>query len=348
MTAPKLVSTHLLFILLLLMANCRPLFSSEWRTVSLSARPLNIVENAGSFWVCGADQSISLSVDGGKTWTSKHTVKNGGLLLTLGFADKHFGYAAETGGAILITNDGGDTWTPRNAPSSIVYAASFSDPKHGIIQTPHTIYTTADGGATWNPVPIDLSSEDLEGFNYVLGVAAANSSNMAIVLSEGDSSVNAYRLLRTKDGGSKWTASDVPSTILNRLVAHDGEYWFAGAEVIEKDKPGGGYGVPVVMHSSDGEKWTRLPRWSKHEFSQCNLQGCLYWNGAGVLLPQAAPPKFWSFAPGDALTSKWAVAGGSICSVGSELRCAPVAETQTILLISIHLRRLPLRSRLPP
>jgi hypothetical protein len=34
-------------------------------------------------------------------------------------------------------------------------------------------------------------------------------------------------------------------------------------EVIEKDKPGGGYGVPLVMHSPDAEKWMHLPRWSK-------------------------------------------------------------------------------------
>jgi Photosynthesis system II assembly factor YCF48 len=330
MTAPTVGFRQLVLILVVLVLRCAPSFASEWRTVSLPARALNIMENNGSIWVCGADELIAVSADGGKTWTTKHTVKNGRLLLSLGFADKQFGYAAGTGSTILITNDGGDTWNPINVPSQTVYQASFSDQKHGIIQTPRTIYTTIDGGANWNPVQIDLSSEQLKGFNYVLTVLAADGNHMAIVLSEGNSSANAYKLLLTKDGGSTWNVSDIPSTGLNRLVAHDREYWFAGMEVIEKDKPGGGYGVPLVMHSPDGEKWTHLTRWSKHEFSECNSQGCLYWDGAGVQLPPATPPKFWSFAPEKAVTAKWAIADGSICSVGSDLRCTSVTETQTM------------------
>jgi len=127
-----------------------------------------------------------------------------------------------------------------------------------------------------------------------------------------------------------WNVSGIPSTGLNRLVAHGGEYWFAGVEVIEKDKPGGGYGVPLVMHSTDGEKWTHLTRWSKNEFSECNSQGCLYWDGAGVQLPPTTPPKFWSFAAEKVVTAKWAIGNGSICSVGADLRCATLTETQTM------------------
>ena len=317
-------------VLAVLLFNSASSPASEWRTVALPARALNIAENNGSLWVCGADELIAVSADGGKNWTAKHNVANGRLLLSLGFADKQFGYAAGTGGAILVTSDGGDTWTPINVPSQIVYQTSFSDPKHGIIQTPHTIYTTTDGGATWNPVQIDLSSEELKGFSHVLTTLAADVNHMAIVLSQGNSSAYPYKLLLSKDGGSKWSASDVPSTGLSRLFAHDGEYWFTGMEVIEKDKPGGGYGVPLVMHSADGEKWTHLPRWSKHEFSACNSQGCLYWDGAGVQLPPATPPKFWSFAPEKAVTAKWAIASGAICTVGADLRCAAVTETQTM------------------
>ena len=321
---------QLVLILLVLTLRCVPLPASEWKTVSLSGRPLGITENNGSIWVCGADELIAVSADGGKTWTTKHNLKNGGLLLSLGFADKEFGYAVGAGGTMLTTKDGGDTWNPLNVPSQTIYQASFSDQKHGIIQTPRTIYTTIDGGTTWNPVQINLSSEELKGFNYALTVLTADANHMAIVLSEGNSPANAYKLFLTKDGGSTWNVSDIPSTRLNRLVAHDGEYWFAGMEVIEKDKPGGGYGVPLLMHSPDGEKWMHLTRWSKHEFSECNSQGCLYWDGAGVQLPPATPLKFWSFAPEKAVTAKWAIANGSICSVGSDLRCATVTETQTM------------------
>jgi len=302
--------------------------ASEWRTVDLPARPLNIVENNGTLWVCGADGLIASSSDGGATWTPNHVAKNGPLFLTIGFANEQFGFAAGTGGDILLTKDGGSTWTAARAPADVVYGAAFSDELHGIIHTPHAIYFTKDGGATWAPVPIDFSTEDLKHFTYVLSVVALSPNQMAIVLSEGNSPVYAYKLFVTKDGGANWTASEIPSTGLRKLSAHAGEYWFSGHEVIEKDKPGGGYGVPVIMHSPDAANWTRLPRWSKHEFSQCNSQGCLYWDGAGVQLPLSGPPSFWTFAAEKSVTAKWAIAKGAICSVGTALKCAPVATTQ--------------------
>ena len=83
MTAPLAGFRQLILILAVLMLRCAPLPSSEWRTVSLPARALNITENNGSIWVCGADELIAVSADGGKTWSTKHNVKNGRLFLSL-------------------------------------------------------------------------------------------------------------------------------------------------------------------------------------------------------------------------------------------------------------------------
>jgi hypothetical protein len=321
---------QLLFFSFWLQVNVGACIASEWRTAGLPARALNIVEQSGTLWVCGSDELIAASSDGGKTWTAKHLTKNGRVLLSIGFADAQFGYAGGTGGQILITKDGGNTWNTIKAPSDIVYEAAFADERHGIIHTPHTIYFTNDGAATWLPVQIDLSREDLKRFAHVLDVVALDAKQMAIVLSEGNSSVHPYKFFLTKDGGAKWTALDIPSTGLKKLSAHGGEYWFAGMEVIEKDKPGGGYGVPVVMHSADADNWTRLPRWSTHEFSQCTSQGCLYWDGAALQLPLTGAPSFWTFPAEKAVTARWAVANGAICSIGTELKCAAATLTQTM------------------
>ena len=320
---------HLLFIFVMLF-NVAASSASDWRAVELPARALGIAENNGTLWVCGADELIATSVDGGNTWAVKHNAKNGSLLLTVGFANEQFGYAAGTGGQVFITRDGGKTWDSAKAPSQVVYEAAFSDEKHGIIHTPRDIYTTSDGGATWLPVKIDLVSKDLKGFSYVLNVVAPDANHMAIVLSQGNSSANAYKLFLSKDGGAKWAVSGIPSTGLGKLSSHGGEYWFAGMEVIEKDKPGGGYGVPLVMHSPDGEQWIHLPRWSKNEFSECNSQGCLYWDGAGVQLPPASPVSFWTLAPEKVVTARWAVAKGTICTVGTDLKCTAATTTQTM------------------
>ncbi len=319
-----------LFLILLALCSVAATSASEWRTVELPARPLNIAENNGTLWVCGADELIASSADGGNIWVAKHSTKNGSLLLTIRFANERFGYAAGTGGKVLITRDGGNTWDATKVPSEVVYDAALSDEKHGIIHALRNVYTTSDAGATWVPVQIDLASEDLKGFSHVLSVVALDANHMAIVLSEGNSSVYAYKLLLTKDGGTKWTISDNPSTVLGKLTSNNGEYWFAGVEVIEKEKPGGGYGVPLVMHSADGEKWTHLPRWSKNEFSQCNSQGCLYWDGAGVQLPPTSPVSFWTLAPEKVVTARWAVAKGTICTVETGLKCTTVTTTQTM------------------
>jgi hypothetical protein len=63
---------------------------------------MNITENRGILWVCGADELIANSTDGGKTWTSPHSKKGGGILLAMGFASDQFGYAAGTSGAVLF------------------------------------------------------------------------------------------------------------------------------------------------------------------------------------------------------------------------------------------------------
>lgn len=326
----SLILVRLFFAIPMLLLHVAASSASEWRTVELPARPLSIAESNGTLWVCGADELIAASVDGGNTWTTKHTRGDGSLLLTVGFANAQFGYAAGTGGQLFFTSDGGTTWNSTKAPSEVVYEAAFSDEKHGIVHTPRIIYTTSDGGATWVPVPIDLASEDLKGFSHVLSVVAPDSDHMGIVLSAGNSHVYAYKLFLSKDGGMKWAASDVPSTGLGKLSSHAGEYWFAGMEVIEKDKPGGGYGVPLVMHSADAEKWTHLPRWSNNEFSECNLQGCLYADGSGVQLPPTSPLRFWTFAAEKVVTAQWAVAKGNICTVGTGLKCTAVTTTETM------------------
>jgi Photosynthesis system II assembly factor YCF48 len=304
--------------------------TSEWDTVELPSRPMNIAENKGVLWVCGADELIANSTDGGKTWSVVHSVKNGGVLLTIGFADERFGYAAGTNGALLFTNDKGKTWNRIRAPAQVTYEASFSDEMHGLIQTPKAIYMTSDGGATWAAVGIDFGSDDLKGFSHIAVILALDAKHMMVVLSGGNAAYYPCKFLVTKDGGLDWKVTEIPSTGLTRLTKHDGEYWFAGGEVIEKDKPGGGYSVPLVMHSADGQDWTHLPRWSQKGFSVCNVQGCLYWDGAGVELPPANPVHYWTFPAEKVVTAKWAIAKDRICSVGTNLRCASVAVTQVM------------------
>jgi len=198
------------------------------------------------------------------------------------------------------------------------------------VHAPHNVFVTVDGGQSWKPIKIAPDPDEDRPFTYVLSLHALDTQHMLVVMSEGNSGVYHSKYLITNDGGLNWKWLDIPSTGSIAIVTKAGEYWFSGHEVIEKDKPGGGYGVPLIMHSQDGEKWTHLPRWSQKEFSTCNPQGCLYWNGAGVRIPPADPPAFWAFPTEKSLSAKWAVAQGSICTVSTDLKCAAVAEINTM------------------
>src|SRR5271170_6299574 len=89
--------------------------ASEWRAQKIPFRVLNITSNGSSMWICGTDETISVSPDSGEHWEIRHRTVDGAVLLNIGFANDKFGYAAGTGGLFLTTEDGGETWAPHSA-----------------------------------------------------------------------------------------------------------------------------------------------------------------------------------------------------------------------------------------
>jgi len=147
------------FCAVMLLSPCAfALQGNSWRAVDLPSRPVAISATGSILWACGADEMIAESIDGGQSWNVKHRSKNGSVLLTIGFADDENGFAAGTGGKLLLTQDGGATWKPVHTDGNIIYNASFSDERNGMIQTPSAIEFTHDGGATWSEVSF-LKSE---------------------------------------------------------------------------------------------------------------------------------------------------------------------------------------------
>src|ERR1700722_10072987 len=72
------IRAYRVLLRLCILASLTPVFAmladaGEWTTVSLPSRPMNITENNGAFWVCGANELVASSEDGGKTWDVKHS-----------------------------------------------------------------------------------------------------------------------------------------------------------------------------------------------------------------------------------------------------------------------------------
>ncbi|MGB8494613.1 MAG: YCF48-related protein [Candidatus Acidiferrum sp.] len=299
--------------------------STDWHSHDLSFRVLNIASAGHLLWVCGTDESIAVSSDNGVHWQVRHQTMDGGLLLNIDFADAKFGYAAGTGGLILTTVDGGETWLPHAAINETILQVSFADLQHGIIRTPASLLFTVDGGLHWSTVSAGQNSEDIKQFPYTFSLVALDGSHLAVMLKQGTAQYESQAFLSTQDSGKSWSFVKIPNVTLYSFLRVDGQYWAIGTEVIHKDQPGGGYGVPVALYSSDGQKWNHsagdLSSCKLEMCTVCNTQGCFSSNGviSRVFLEKTT---YSAFPSNKELTPKWGSTDSTICFVGSHLQCA--------------------------
>ena len=98
--------------------------ADKWRSVSLPSRAIDVTSISNAFWVCGVNEMIAKSVDGGQTWQVKHQKADGEVLLHVAFIQEDLGYAAGTNGILLWTKDGGETWLESHSDSATSFQIS--------------------------------------------------------------------------------------------------------------------------------------------------------------------------------------------------------------------------------
>jgi hypothetical protein len=304
----------------------------EWRAVGLPFRPLNIASVRNRMWVCGTQESLAVSIDGGAHWDVKYGKVGGGSLLNVEFANEKFGYAAGSGGLLLMTEDGGESWKPVAGISETILQVSFADPTHGLVRTRQALMFTVDG-KQWSEISAaNLQGEDSKPFKdflFTFSLAALDETHMTVVLKRGGASYYEQRLLVTTTAGKSWNLVDIPSAGFNSLVRVGGKYEGVGGEVIHKEDKGGGYGVSAAFVSADGEKWEH----TSGDISLCKPDLCTICKPEGCLIENGALARIFSekstlavFPVTKALTVKWAATEGNICFVGGDLECAGLKE----------------------
>jgi hypothetical protein len=295
---------------------------SSWHPSEVGFRSLDITAAANStLWTCGSDASIAVSKDSGAHWEIRDQTKDAGLFMSVRFRDS-FGYAVGTTGFIAFTKDSGMTWQHSAVPFKDVLSASFSDPSHGLLRTRSGVFETGDG-KNWSSIR-DKRAGDFDKYPYVLSVAALDDKHMAVHISEAPPSGSGF--IYTKDSGASWGLLQVPNTTITSLLIRDGKYWAVGTEVVHKDQPGGGYAVPLLLYSSDGERWEH----SKHDIQMCHWEGCGgTCTNQGCLAAASLVLSIFDeavsrivFPPNPDLTVRWAMTAGTICFVGGKLECA--------------------------
>jgi photosystem II stability/assembly factor-like uncharacterized protein len=169
--------------------------------------------DASTAMAVGDRSVLTITTDGGKTWTSKKV-------------------------PMELDTSGGESLA---AADPIFYAVRFTDPKHGwIVGEFGKIMYTQDGGETWREQEKTLMEGtgffDLLDLPTLFGIHAVDGQQAVASGLEG-------HVARTTDGGARWTfdkidAGDVPlvDPIYDVTQLPDGTSWGVGAagEVIRK------------------------------------------------------------------------------------------------------------------
>jgi photosystem II stability/assembly factor-like uncharacterized protein len=221
----KLVAVLLVYLSLLI-ANI-PAVGEEksdpnWNTTDVPFRVLAVTSNGSSLWASGTDEAIAVSSDAGAHWQLKHKTQDGNLLLSIQFTNERFGYAAGTGGLILTTENGGESWVPHSAGSATILQASFSDPSHGLVRTPETLLYTMDGGSTWPVVSAGDDAEVLKTFPYTYSLVALDAATHGCDVEARFAQYEPQAFLVTSDGGKSWRVVNIPNVTLYSFLRAQG------------------------------------------------------------------------------------------------------------------------------
>ncbi|MEP0548117.1 MAG: FlgD immunoglobulin-like domain containing protein [Rhodothermales bacterium] len=161
----------------------------------------------GVGWYAGPAHFVK-TTDGGQTWTSRSMSEYVGSLVDVYFWDEERGIAvggtdgagANSRAVVLLTEDGGDTWSvrytsPIRESGEWSWKITFPTPTTGYVSIegngdPAKVLKTTDAGVTWSVRTIP-GSNDLQGLGFI-------TENVGWASGRGMTSV-------TTDGGTTWS-----------------------------------------------------------------------------------------------------------------------------------------------
>jgi photosystem II stability/assembly factor-like uncharacterized protein len=210
------------------------------------------------------------------TWTAQDTSSVGGLgyLRSVAFSDATHGWAvgedtdssnSGEGLRILVTSDGGATWTAQDAgiaSKGALCSVTFVDTKHGwavggnvsgVDPGDAVILATSDGGATWKA----QDASDAGSGSLLLSVSFVDALHGWAVGTKPQSGHEAPIILATSDSGAIWKAQDASSAgtrgQLNSVHFIDAARGWAVGEAT--DSNGHAAGGVILATSNGGATW---------------------------------------------------------------------------------------------
>jgi photosystem II stability/assembly factor-like uncharacterized protein len=193
----------------------------------------------GNRWDGGLGKRIGVVIatsNGGATWNEQTPPQATDSLNDVDFISATHGWAVGYAGTILVTKDGGDTWTTQDSGTNEdFWAVSFVDAYRGwAAGNSGTIVATSDGGSTWRAQTSGTTQElwDVCFVDAIHGWAVA----------WGDA------IIATDDGGDTWKEQ-------NNISGGSGTLHLDGVCFVDANH-GWAVGDRVIATSDGGATWT--------------------------------------------------------------------------------------------
>src|SRR5574337_168373 len=158
---------------------------------------------AGSRIVAVGDHGVVLlSDDDGAHFRQAKSVPVSSMLTGVSFTDDRHGWAVGHWGAILATDDGGETWRVQRLATNEdrpLFAVTFLDRERGVaVGLWSLVLTTADGGQTWTPRALEPPPGAKKADLNLLGLFADPKGRLYAAAERGF-------VLRSDDAGASWS-----------------------------------------------------------------------------------------------------------------------------------------------
>ena len=203
---------------------------------------------------------VLLSDDQGTSFRQARSVPIPSALTGVTFANAKQGWAVGHWGAILASNDGGETWKIQRLSSEEdrpLFAVHFFNARQGVaVGLWSLVLTTDDGGVTWTEqtleAPPGFSRADLN----LMGLFADGHGGLYATAERG-------QVLRSDDQGNSWRYLD---------TGYEGTLW-SGAALADGSLLVGGQRGTLLHGSADGKDFRRLPLQSKSSVTSIAVSG---------------------------------------------------------------------------
>jgi len=172
------------------------------------------------------------------------------------FLDPSTGWAVNSNGHILMTDNGGATWTKQFSADVYLRCVGFANRNIGWVGTlssSRRLFHTNDGGNTWKRVDNLPATAPV----FVCGMSVVNES--VVYASGTNDPAEAPRMMKTVDRGATWTAwemSEHASLLVDCFFTTPDRGWVVGGKA-SVPNPSRDDVKPVVLFTEDGGlTWT--------------------------------------------------------------------------------------------